>query len=44
MNLFDVFVRNDGTIDELYDIVDTKLVPFAEHFVFEFKGEKDAVH
>ena len=44
MNLFDVFVRNEGTIDELYDIVDTKLVPFAEHFVFEFKGEKDAVH
>lgn len=38
MNLFDVFVRNDGTIDELYNIVDTKLVPFTERFVFEFKG------
>lgn len=40
MNMFDVFIRNDGTIDELYNIVDTKLVPFVEHFVFEFKEQK----
>lgn len=38
IEMFDVFIRNDGTIDELYNIVDTKLVPFVEHFVFEFKG------
>lgn len=38
MKLFDVFVRNDGTIDEHINIVDTKLVPFVGHFVFEFKG------
>lgn len=37
IEMFDVFVRNDGTIDELYNIVDTKLVSFVEHFVFEFK-------
>jgi len=40
MNMFDVFIRNDGTIDELYNIVDTKLVPFVEHFVFEFKEQE----
>lgn len=40
MNMFDVFIRNDGTIDELYNIVDTKLAPFVEHFVFEFKEQE----
>jgi hypothetical protein len=40
MNLFDVFIRNDETIEKLYEVVDTKLVQFVEHFVFEFKGEK----
>ena len=39
IEMFDVFIRNDGSIDELYEIVDTKLVPFTHHFVFEFKGE-----
>jgi hypothetical protein len=36
MELFDVFIRNDGTKEELYDIVDTQLVPFVESFVFDF--------
>lgn len=39
IEMFDAFVRNDGSIDELYEIVDKKLVPFVQHFVFEFKGE-----
>jgi hypothetical protein len=39
IELLDVFIRNDGTIEELYETVDTKLVPFVQHFVFEFKGE-----
>ena len=39
IEMFDVFVRNDGSIDELYEIVEAKLVPFVQHFVFEFKGE-----
>lgn len=38
MEMFDVFIRNDGTIDELYEIVDNKLVPFVHGFVFEYKG------
>jgi hypothetical protein len=36
MELFDVFIRDDGTKEELYDIVDTQLVPFVESFVFDF--------
>jgi len=38
MNQFDAFVRNDGTIEELYETIDSKLVQFVDHFVFEFKG------
>lgn len=38
MNLLDVFIRNDGTIEELQDTVDTKLVPFVHKFVFDFNA------
>lgn len=36
MELFDVFIRNDGTIDDLYELIDQKLVPFVNQFAFEF--------
>jgi hypothetical protein len=39
IEMFDVFIRNDGTIEELYEIIEEKLVPYVQHFVFEFKGE-----
>jgi|SaaInlV_165m_DNA_1040744.scaffolds.fasta_scaffold25209_4 hypothetical protein len=41
MELFDVFIRNDGTKEELYDIVDTQLVPFVESFVFDFPEKEE---
>jgi hypothetical protein len=37
MNQFDVFIRNDGTIEEFKEVIDTKLIPFVNNFVFEFK-------
>jgi hypothetical protein len=36
---FDLFVRNDGTIEELYKQIDEHVVPFVEQFVFQFKEE-----
>ena len=36
---FHVFIRNDKSIEELYEIVDSKLVSFAKEFVFNFTGE-----
>lgn len=41
MELFDVFIRNDGTKEELYDIVDNQLVPFVESFVFDFPEKEE---
>lgn len=38
MDLFDVFIRNDGTIEDLYEVVESKLVPYVQRFVFEFKN------
>lgn len=35
MESFDVFIRNDGTIDDLYKIVDEQLVPYVEAFQFK---------
>jgi len=42
-HMFDIFIRNDGTKEELYEIVDTQLVPFVEKFVFKFpeKGTQE---
>ncbi len=37
--LFDVFIRNDGTKEELYEVIDKQLVPFVEKFVFDFPKE-----
>lgn len=36
MELFDVFIRNDGTKDEFYETIETKLVPFVQQFPFNF--------
>ena len=36
MGLFDIFIRNDGTLEEFYDVIDNQLVPFVESFVFDF--------
>jgi hypothetical protein len=33
---FDVFVRNDGTKDELYEVIDASVVPIVRNHVFEF--------
>ena len=35
-NKFDLFVKNDGTIEELYKVIDEIVVPFVEQFVFQF--------
>ena len=40
MDLFDVFIRNDGTKEEFYEIIDTQLVPFVEKFVFDFPEQE----
>ena len=34
MNEFDLFVRNDGTIEDLYRVVDEQIVPFVEQYQF----------
>lgn len=39
INKFDLFVRNDGTIEDLYKQIDEQVVPFVEQFVFQFKEE-----
>lgn len=39
MDKFDLFVRNDGTIEDLYKNIDEHVVPFVESFVFQFKEE-----
>jgi hypothetical protein len=33
---FDIFIRNDGTKEELCETVDKQLVPFVRSYVFEF--------
>lgn len=33
---FDVFVRNDGSKEELYEVIDAHLVPYVQKFVFDF--------
>lgn len=35
MNKFDLFIRNDGTLEELYRKIDTMVVPFVENFNFK---------
>lgn len=35
MKKFDIFIRNDGTLDDLYYTVDTKLVPYVQNFKFK---------
>ncbi len=41
MEAFDVFVRNDGTKEEFYQIIDEQLVPFVQQFVFEFPEDEE---
>lgn len=38
---FHVFVRNDGTKDELHNLVDTEVVPLVHNFIFEFPSQKE---
>jgi hypothetical protein len=40
MDRFDVFIRNDGTKEQLIEIIDSKLVPFARSYVFDFPTEE----
>jgi hypothetical protein len=40
MSAFDVFIRNDGTKEELQDLVDQWLVSKAKNFVFDFTSHK----
>ena len=39
--LFDIFIRNDGTKEEFYEVIDTQLVPFVEKFVFDFPEQEE---
>ena len=39
--MFDVFIRNDGTKEELYELIDTQLVPYVQKFVFDFETEEE---
>ena len=39
--MFDVFVRNDGTKEELHEVIDTHLVPYVQKFVFDFETEAE---
>lgn len=39
MSKFDVFIRNDGTIEDLYEVIDKQLLPFVERFAFTFEQE-----
>lgn len=39
--MFDVFIRNDGTKEDFYDIIDKQLVPFVEKFVFDFPEQEE---
>ena len=32
---FDVFIKNDGTVEDLYNVIDEKLVPFVNFFSFK---------
>ncbi len=32
LSKFDVFIRNDGTIDDLYHVIDTQLIPFIKQY------------
>ena len=36
MDKFDLFVKNDGTIEDLYRTIDEHVVPFVKHFAFTF--------
>lgn len=33
---FDIFINNDGTIEDLYSVIDNEVLPFVERFVFQF--------
>jgi hypothetical protein len=37
---FHLFVRNDGTKDELHELVDKQIVPLVQKFVFEFPSKE----
>lgn len=41
MSCFDAFIRNDGTIEDLYRVIEEQLVPMIENFEISggFKGE-----
>lgn len=40
-HMFDVFIRNDGTVEELQETIQSQLVPFVEKFVFKFPKEEE---
>ena len=42
-DMFDVFIRNDGTIEELHEVIKKQLVPFVESFVFKFNKPTESV-
>lgn len=42
MSAFDVFIRNDGTLEDLYQLIDDQLVPYVDSF--NFGGTQDAVY
>jgi len=39
MEAFDLFIRNDGTKEDLFKVIDEQLVPFVQSYVFEFPSE-----
>jgi len=40
-HMFDVFIRNDGTKEEFYEVIDRELVPFVEGYTFGMPGEPE---
>lgn len=44
-SMFDLFIRNDGSMEALLQTVDEKVVPFVENFVFDFiEGQEELCH
>lgn len=40
-DMFDIFIRNDGTKEDLYRVIDECLVPYVQHYVFDMPIEKE---
>lgn len=41
LDQFDIFIRNDGTKEEFYEIIDTQLVDYVLNFVFDFPTQQE---